>query len=59
MKGTAIVIVLVLVLLLALGLSRSGDSVQDRCLNLDGRWGEQVAACGAKMWPDDRSRGRE
>lgn len=59
MKGTAIVLVVVILLLLVLGLSHPGDSVQDRCLNLDGRWGEQVAACGAKMWPDDRSRGRE
>jgi hypothetical protein len=59
MRGTAIILVLVIVLLLVLGFSRTGDSVQDRCLNLDGHWAEQVAACGAKMWPDDRSRGRE
>jgi hypothetical protein len=57
--GTAIVLVLVIVLLLVLGLSRSGGAAQDRCLDLDGRWAEQVAACAAQMWPDDRSRGRD
>jgi len=60
MKGlSAIVLVLVIVLLLVLGLSRPGDTQLARCLNLDGRWGEQVAACAVQMWPDDRSRGRE
>jgi hypothetical protein len=60
MKGpSAIVLLIVIVLLLALGLSRSGGGLLDRCLNLDGRWGDQVAACGAQMWPDDRSRERE
>jgi hypothetical protein len=31
----------------------------DRCLDLDGRWFEQAAACASQAWPDDRSRGRD
>ena len=60
MKGlSAIILVLVIVLLLVLGLARTGDTALDRCLDLDGRWADQVAACAAQMWPDDRSRGRD
>jgi len=56
----AILLLLVLVLVLVLAGSRGRYTLAvDRCLDLDGRWSEQAAACASQAWPEDRSRGRD
>jgi hypothetical protein len=61
MKLPGVIIVLVvLAIVLLMGGSRGRYSLAvDRCLDLDGRWFEQAAACASQAWPDDRSRGRD
>lgn len=56
----AIVLLVVVLLVLMLAGSRGRYALAvDRCLDLDGRWFEQAAACASQAWPDDRSRGRD
>jgi hypothetical protein len=61
MKLPGVIIVLVvLAIVLLMGGSRGRYALAvDRCLDLDGRWFEQAAACASQAWPDDRSRGRD
>lgn len=55
----AILLLVVLVLVLVLAGSRGRTTLaSERCLDLNGRWSEQAAACAAQAWPEDRSRGR-
>jgi hypothetical protein len=55
----AIVILVVVAVLVVFGMNRPRTGLLERCLDLQGRWSEQAAACAAQMWPDDRTRGRE